>query len=536
VLFLPASLSAQEQSSGIWKVDHAATLEIDAHDTCKEITNNHASGQPMMVPTGSSAQWSTFLSNLPAGVTADDCSGGGCIYTALAIGESCGDLIYAGESGGNRLYTTAADQGFTWPWATVNGGSGAESYSDGVANTNAMEANGFANYPAARSCRALGTEWYLPAREELIMLYNNRGDIGGFLQSMYWSSTDRGVFSGYNAAWCLQNGNSNCYTGKSGVYHVRCVIRNLNNTGPVFLNDSIPDAFTLTDQTDVAVSTLIESNIIQISGINTDTNISISGMGSPEYRICTSSNCSAVVAGWSSSARTFYPGGAYVQLRLTSSDSVLTERVATLDIGGVTDDWSVTTENTVALTYSGATHSETTCTAVGGSIVSVSGGTLCRFNASSCPSGWSQADNWSTAVDNSAACNSTWTYGANISCWGHYVSIPGTQDVSATVTASGYSWSNPPPNHNRRQYDYASWNYDGQYFFNSSNGATHCNGFMGGTRYPILIGPEGLCGTGISANAETVMYVYEGSMWWYIYNAAWQTGEVSPIKTQIGCK
>lgn len=99
VLFLPASLSAQEQSAGIWKVDSAATLEIDAHDTCKEITNNHASGQPMMVPTGSSTQWSTFLSNLPAGVTADDCSGGGGPVMLTYSGATKSEADCTGASG-----------------------------------------------------------------------------------------------------------------------------------------------------------------------------------------------------------------------------------------------------------------------------------------------------------------------------------------------------------------------------------------------------------------------------------------------------
>lgn len=41
--------------------------------------------------------------------------------------------------------------------------------------------------------------------------------------------------------------------------------------------DTSPDAFTFTDQTGVALSQLINSNEITVSGINTDTPISVSG-------------------------------------------------------------------------------------------------------------------------------------------------------------------------------------------------------------------------------------------------------------------
>jgi len=125
--------------------------------------------------------------------------GSGCPLTDLEIGAVCNGVVFAGEVGGNRIYTTTNDLGvYSWnngtddpPWSACN----ATSTSDGAANTDALvdcvhinaEAN--APYKAASSCRALGAEWYVPARIELELLYTNRIAIGGFnLSGAYWSS------------------------------------------------------------------------------------------------------------------------------------------------------------------------------------------------------------------------------------------------------------------------------------------------------------------------------------------------------------
>jgi hypothetical protein len=106
--------------------------------------------------------------------------------------------------------------------------------------------------------------------------------------------------------------------------------------------DFAPDAFGFTDQTDVAVSTQIESNIVQITGISTGTAISIAGDGSPQYRICADGTCSTAPA-YTGSAGTI-DAGEYVQLRLTSSASNAATLSATLTIGTGSDQWDVTTE------------------------------------------------------------------------------------------------------------------------------------------------------------------------------------------------
>jgi hypothetical protein len=73
------------------------------------------------------------------------------------------------------------------------------------------------------------------------------------------------------------------------------------------------------------------------------TTISIDGVGSSEYRICTNSDCSTVAHTWTNTSGTI-DAGEYVQLRLTSSASYSTATVATLTVGTANVDWSVTTE------------------------------------------------------------------------------------------------------------------------------------------------------------------------------------------------
>lgn len=97
--------------------------------------------------------------------------------------------------------------------------------------------------------------------------------------------------------------------------------------------DTTPNAFSFTDQNDVAQNTLISSNTITITGINTGTPVSASGEGSPQVSI----NGGA----WVTSGT--IQNGQTLQVRLTSGAGAGVSRTATVDIGGVTDDWAVTT-------------------------------------------------------------------------------------------------------------------------------------------------------------------------------------------------
>lgn len=113
-------------------------------------------------------------------------------------------------------------------------------------------------------------------------------------------------------------------------------------SGGVRCADKTPDAYTFADQTDVAVSTVINSNIVQITGIETTASVSVSGDGTPDFRICEDSGCSTEIQNWGNADQTLNAGD-YLQLRLTSADTGGVMRSATIDVGASTDLWEVTT-------------------------------------------------------------------------------------------------------------------------------------------------------------------------------------------------
>lgn len=151
--------------------------------------------------------------------TSDPCSS----CTPPAIGTACsGGSIYAGLSpdGNVPMYTTPADAPSTYAW-----NDGSSSYTDlamenctdynpgtaatcqtGEANTAFLVgATGEPDYPfaAAEYCDGLSAhgydDWYLPAQDELNVLYANKnmGDLDGtfdeidsFPDGYYWSSSE----------------------------------------------------------------------------------------------------------------------------------------------------------------------------------------------------------------------------------------------------------------------------------------------------------------------------------------------------------
>ena len=98
------------------------------------------------------------------------------------------------------------------------------------------------------------------------------------------------------------------------------------------LTDTVPDAFAFTNQTDVALSTLIASDTVVVAGLGASSAISITG---GEYRI--NSGAFTSVAGFINNNDT-------VTVRTTSSASYITPVDVVLTIGGVSDSFTVTTE------------------------------------------------------------------------------------------------------------------------------------------------------------------------------------------------
>lgn len=150
------------------------------------------------------------------------------ILENLPIGGRCGMLVYAGESGGNRLYTTAVDQAGVFRWGPTSLSTGATSTADGLENTDILIALG--GHPAAESCRSLGAEWYLPSTQELNVLCANHEEIENFTigtseGTVYWSSTQATADRAHYRRFTSCSGGNVSLRNKYRNNLVRCVRR-----------------------------------------------------------------------------------------------------------------------------------------------------------------------------------------------------------------------------------------------------------------------------------------------------------------------
>lgn len=139
------------------------------------------------------------------------------------IGEPLGGGFYAGdiEIDGQWYKLIIADvsadiTGANSRWKTTNTSTaGTDHLTDGVANTNAMIAVGIELHPAANHCVNYNgggyTDWYMPAKDELNVIYQNLGfnrpdcpsnfQIGGsqaFSGAWYWASTQYSSGGGWS--------------------------------------------------------------------------------------------------------------------------------------------------------------------------------------------------------------------------------------------------------------------------------------------------------------------------------------------------
>ena len=283
-------------------------------------------------------------------------SGGGCAAPASCpnVGDVCADgSIFAGftlynNSSCEPLFVTDNNQSTSSQWKTSSGVDdiSPDDHVDGAVNA-ASRAGGISDFPAFDLCESNTyhgkNDWYLPARGELGLLWLNRAAIdasagGSFTTGDYWSSTERNT----NGAWYQDfgSGNQNGF-GKANNYNVRCVRRN-GGSGGGGGGDTTPDAFNFEGENDVATSTLIESDNVQITGMDNGTAVSIAGDGSPEYRICADATCAAVNHSWTNGSSSI-DAGEYLQLRLTSNAAGGAMHSATVTVGTESDQWDVTT-------------------------------------------------------------------------------------------------------------------------------------------------------------------------------------------------
>lgn len=73
---------------------------------------------------------------------------------------------------------------------------------------------------AKSACRSLGKGWRLPTKSELNILYKNKYKIGGFVNSLYWSSSPA---VDYDKWWQDFSTGWSYYSLLSNYYYVRAV-------------------------------------------------------------------------------------------------------------------------------------------------------------------------------------------------------------------------------------------------------------------------------------------------------------------------
>jgi hypothetical protein len=243
------------------------------------------------------------------------------------------------DSGGNTC--SASDDATTHPWSEA---------------LTLAEAHSFAGHD----------DWRLPNLKELRSLVEECRSEPSINDDLFPDTPDSAFWSGSPSAdvgsfaWVVHFQSGDAFdASRSGVYRVRLVRGGRSFARFDAALDYTPDALgDYTPVTDAPVGAIVESNESRtLSGLTTVTGIKVEGGGSPQYRV-------------NGGDWTATPGevsdGDQIEVRLTASDTGGAERVATLTVGGVTAQFSVTTEYT--------SHSGDTATGTGSAEATISGG------------------------------------------------------------------------------------------------------------------------------------------------------------------
>jgi len=122
--------------------------------------------------------------------------------TGFTIGESYGGgiIFYIDGTGLHGLISAISDQSTGVPWGCFDaliGGTGT-AIGTGQANTTAIVNGCIESIIAARICDDLVlngySDWFLPSKDELNLLYQQKSVVGGFSTNYYWSSSEYDAF------------------------------------------------------------------------------------------------------------------------------------------------------------------------------------------------------------------------------------------------------------------------------------------------------------------------------------------------------
>jgi len=159
----------------------------------------------------------------------------GCTYSVGDLVPALGGYIfYLDGSGCHGLVAKATDEAGFYQWSSTNFSTWA--YASGIyggaQNTKKSIAGAVANSsicPAASVCDNLAsggyTDWYLPSKDELDMMYVNLHlqGLGGFASGYYWSSTEDGSYDAWNQSFYFGGGEQYRYDKSGNFSFVRAV-------------------------------------------------------------------------------------------------------------------------------------------------------------------------------------------------------------------------------------------------------------------------------------------------------------------------
>ena len=163
----------------------------------------------------------------------------GYTYLATAPGQSSSGGIIACMNNGLPTLIAATNDNPPSPiqWGGLYTTTGAISTTNGAANTlTIVNTLGTGYIYAARICEDYAidsqghspcetgntcySDWYLPAIDQLNCLYTNRTEIGGFVDTDYWTSTEHDYYSAWSQIFIY---GSQGPTSKAVKSRVRCV-------------------------------------------------------------------------------------------------------------------------------------------------------------------------------------------------------------------------------------------------------------------------------------------------------------------------
>ena len=251
-----------------------------------------------------------------------------------SIPPSNPDSAYIDHGDGTVTHTPTGlmwkrcSEGQSWDGTTCTGAAGGHNWQ---AALDLAEAHSFAGH----------SDWRMPNSKELRNLVEecranpaiNDTIFPETPSSIFWSGSPH-VSSSNDAWWVSFATGSLYYYPRSSSYHVRLVRSGQSFAAFDARGDATPDALgDFTAVTNAIAGALTGSTDSKtVTGITTETGVSIAGEGGPEYRID---------GGAWTSAPGAVENGAVLEVRLTAGAAGST-RVATLTVGGVDANFSVT--------------------------------------------------------------------------------------------------------------------------------------------------------------------------------------------------